>query len=37
MQIFANHSSDGKTWTQQNYIDAFYGKLSELGAPYPTR
>jgi hypothetical protein len=29
-------STDGKTITQQNWIDGYYGLLSSLGGPFPT-
>ncbi|KAF5310850.1 hypothetical protein D9619_008000 [Psilocybe cf. subviscida] len=29
-------STDGKTVTQQNWIDGYYGLLSSLGGPFPT-
>jgi len=28
-------STDGKDWTQQNFIDAWYGTLSSVGGPFP--
>ncbi|VDB99960.1 unnamed protein product [Peniophora sp. CBMAI 1063] len=33
--LFAGISTDGKTWTQQNFIDAYYGTLSSVGGPFP--
>jgi hypothetical protein len=37
MQLFNSHSSNGKTWTQQNFIDTYYGRLSFVGGPFPPR
>ncbi|VDB99959.1 unnamed protein product [Peniophora sp. CBMAI 1063] len=33
--LFASVSTDGQTWTQQNFIDAYYGTLSSVGGPFP--
>jgi hypothetical protein len=36
-QVFAQHSSDKKTWSAQDFVDVFYGQLSAHGGPYPSR
>jgi hypothetical protein len=33
--LFSKISTDGKSVTQQNFIDAYYSTLSSVGGPYP--
>jgi hypothetical protein len=35
MQLFDQISTDKKTWSQQNFIDAYYTRLQFVGGPYP--
>jgi hypothetical protein len=38
VQIFNQHSTDGgKTWSQQNYIDFYYGELANRTQVFPNK